>query len=604
MASDNLVVGSVVGNAIPVPASPSLHATVANAGPSAVYYKKEATVSSSSKEGELAKGESVTFGEGIHWFLAAEKKGARLFVTNVPEATTDMATQAELDTVHGLSPVLNVKDSVFGAKGDGATDDSTAIQAALNVAAAAGGIVFVPSGTYLIGTTLILNPDVTVMGSGPGASILKLKNGANTTVIKTANYGTTGSNDFAILELAIDGNNANNAAGHCLLIDGLRFELCSLHLHHAPEDNLNAQSTNVIADEDAAGGYESSVSHLKLYLAGRYNLNWNAQDGFLFDVMAICKDATSTKTNVLIGENAGICKMVNVHPWGQCKYAFDLKGSSMMVDCEAEGGVSANVLLEAEGISYLGGKVFADGSGHGKVGFLWPAGAGHNTTILGTRIKECVEGALVFTGNGEGSRVSALVELEAGKTAVLGAPDLNTVVLDISVRGGGTVGCAQPIRRFTPNSGDEILSGAKAGDTHNRYELSANGFMGWSSGALAPDVFLERSGAKVLKLTGRLQQTEGVEIPEALAERAEAAEFEASATRPTLVTGYVEVASATRTQLTISVAEVVVSQIGDSVTTAGTQKLPFTFLVPAGKKWKWNKVEGTVAVFKTSYTKL
>ena len=50
-----------------------------------------------------------------------------------------------------LQETVSVKD--FGAKGDGATNDSAAIQAAINaVSAANGGIVFVPTGVYNLGT--------------------------------------------------------------------------------------------------------------------------------------------------------------------------------------------------------------------------------------------------------------------------------------------------------------------------------------------------------------------------------------------------------------------------------------------------------------------
>ncbi|MDX2230533.1 MAG: glycosyl hydrolase family 28-related protein [Leptolyngbyaceae cyanobacterium bins.349] len=48
--------------------------------------------------------------------------------------------------------ILNVKD--FGAKGDGITDDTVAIQAALNAFPNGGRIVYLPNGTYLVSNTL------------------------------------------------------------------------------------------------------------------------------------------------------------------------------------------------------------------------------------------------------------------------------------------------------------------------------------------------------------------------------------------------------------------------------------------------------------------
>lgn len=65
-----------------------------------------------------------------------------------------------------ITPVYNVVG--YGANGDGVTNDSTAIQAAITAAALnGGGIVYFPSGTYLIGTTLAWTADnITLLGEG------------------------------------------------------------------------------------------------------------------------------------------------------------------------------------------------------------------------------------------------------------------------------------------------------------------------------------------------------------------------------------------------------------------------------------------------------
>ena len=54
------------------------------------------------------------------------------------------------------------------AKGDGATDDSAAIQAAIDTASLkpGGGIVFLPSGRYRITRTLFMWPGVRLFGTG------------------------------------------------------------------------------------------------------------------------------------------------------------------------------------------------------------------------------------------------------------------------------------------------------------------------------------------------------------------------------------------------------------------------------------------------------
>lgn len=71
-------------------------------------------------------------------------------------------------------PYYNVRQ--YGALGNGSTDDTAAIQAAV-AAASSGGIVFFPSGTYFVTTPLVLsNPNVQIMGCGIG-SIIQAKSG-------------------------------------------------------------------------------------------------------------------------------------------------------------------------------------------------------------------------------------------------------------------------------------------------------------------------------------------------------------------------------------------------------------------------------------------
>jgi hypothetical protein len=88
-----------------------------------------------------------------------------------------------------VAAAISVKD--FGAKGDGVTDDSVAIQNAFNSLGSNGGTIYFPAGTYMLGTShggtccypdgsliqnaLILNRNnVIITGDGTGVSILKL----------------------------------------------------------------------------------------------------------------------------------------------------------------------------------------------------------------------------------------------------------------------------------------------------------------------------------------------------------------------------------------------------------------------------------------------
>jgi hypothetical protein len=83
------------------------------------------------------------------------------------------------------------RDSVsvmdFGAVGDGVTDDSAAIQAAIDaVLSAGGGRVHVPAGSYVIGTSLKPKTGVLISGDGYGTQLIqKAANLWETTTLTT-----------------------------------------------------------------------------------------------------------------------------------------------------------------------------------------------------------------------------------------------------------------------------------------------------------------------------------------------------------------------------------------------------------------------------------
>ncbi|HYH49649.1 MAG TPA: glycosyl hydrolase family 28-related protein [Acidimicrobiia bacterium] len=75
---------------------------------------------------------------------------------------------------------FNVK--AYGAIGDGATDDTAAINAAVQAAnAAGGGTVYAPIGTYLLSSGLTLLERVILAGAGPYLTTFKLASGQTVT---------------------------------------------------------------------------------------------------------------------------------------------------------------------------------------------------------------------------------------------------------------------------------------------------------------------------------------------------------------------------------------------------------------------------------------
>lgn len=98
----------------------------------------------------------------------------------------------------------------FGADRTGTADSSAAFQATLNaIAAAGGGVMYIPFGNYLIGTGLTWSSahSLTVIGDGPGASNIRCNNGsASITYLSVTNSARFTMRDVSFL------NNVNSPA--------------------------------------------------------------------------------------------------------------------------------------------------------------------------------------------------------------------------------------------------------------------------------------------------------------------------------------------------------------------------------------------------------
>ena len=132
---------------------------------------------------------------------------------------------------------FNVKHLDFGATGDGTTDDTTAIQAAIDIAAVVGGAttpfvqvagtVFLPAGDYFIasGSSLDLKTGVRLIGAGIGVTTISHGGGSVPVVQLT---GGSGDQFFGVevTDLTIDGAGATSTRGILLqrAIRGSRIE--------------------------------------------------------------------------------------------------------------------------------------------------------------------------------------------------------------------------------------------------------------------------------------------------------------------------------------------------------------------------------------------
>lgn len=148
------------------------------------------------------------------------------------------------------SDIVSVKD--FGAVGDGVTDDTAAIQAAINARAVSGGTLLFPAGTYEISSTLNWQnttsadkPGISFVGEGRDSTIIKsyIANGPVLDIRGTKSFasGGTGSRFFnggGIYGIRFDGANATGTSD-AIFVQGWQYaEIVDCYITTFPRDGV------------------------------------------------------------------------------------------------------------------------------------------------------------------------------------------------------------------------------------------------------------------------------------------------------------------------------------------------------------------------------
>lgn len=175
-------------------------------------------------------------------------------------------TPANLNNISGL--VYNVKDPAYGAVGDGVTNDTAAIQAAIDAAASAGDTVWLPGAVYLVDSHITFATGVSICGS-------------NATIRASSSFGTgrpavlVGSavSNFKVSGVIVDANRGSNTGtpasgffGNCIQLDGCRnvvIERC--RAIEAPNHGIhvagNSQHVTIRANETENTGLSGIQLH-------------------------------------------------------------------------------------------------------------------------------------------------------------------------------------------------------------------------------------------------------------------------------------------------------------------------------------------------------
>jgi hypothetical protein len=209
---------------------------------------------------------------------------------------------------------INIKQ--YGAVGDGATDDTAAIQAAINALPNSGGSITAPVGTYKL-TAPLTTPTAMYagfrfIGSGWG-TVLSLSAGVNDYAIKFNTSTTNGLEGAEIAYLKIDCNGANQTAAsggihaygaYRCLFDHIWIHNpyeAGIHLEYGPGGAFGFQST--IRSCFIEGGQVSSGHGRGLWLN---NNDENVIEANLFQQ----NGGTSGTDNCHIRDESGLCTYI------------------------------------------------------------------------------------------------------------------------------------------------------------------------------------------------------------------------------------------------------------------------------------------------------
>jgi hypothetical protein len=181
-------------------AGASVSVTVTATGlPATIYSDNGSTVIAGSTVTADASGEYAFYAANGRYTLTISYAGY------VAEVRSDVVLFDPADAIP-----MNVTD--YGAKGDGVTNDTAAIQAAINAAQAANRTLYFASGTYRF-TTLTISANVHITGDEPSGTILRQISGTNANAVTIA---STVVQNPIIENLTIDGNRSGNSSGNGL----------------------------------------------------------------------------------------------------------------------------------------------------------------------------------------------------------------------------------------------------------------------------------------------------------------------------------------------------------------------------------------------------
>lgn len=224
----------------------------------------------------------------------------------------------------------------YGAKGDDATDDTAALQAAIDACATAGGgVVYVSPGTYRFSQLSLVAKNKVILRGAGSASILKWTFNAGAAAGSAITIGNASS--CRVEDLVLDGSLLTNPqvarGNHLLLLTGTAGSVIDTRIMRNTFQNLPASSGDAIHVIGVGANLVSRFwisrntvagSRYGVCLRQAYEYGW-VTENYLSggDTELACVASVDTNANALIIENNEI-----VHTSVTVRHAVQLEGGA------------------------------------------------------------------------------------------------------------------------------------------------------------------------------------------------------------------------------------------------------------------------------------
>lgn len=291
----------------------------------------------------------------------------------------------------GTLTTISVKN--YGAKGDGATDDTAALQAAINAVPSDGGTVVIPAGVYLISSSLVINTNNTsLVGVGAG-SCIRIANGALGIDALKIGDGSSTRAHCAVRNLLLDAQSQKTGGVGILLNKCFKIWLQDLLIDKqfrslqytnttevwlSSSDIRNSKEHGLFIDNDLTQGFDWYISDCVFDNPDVVNTGsgifWNGGETLVVTNCDVLRFSTGLHINPAAGRESRFGFFTNLIldtcSDNNVKVTNTGSGASVgftFTNCWSGTATNYGVLIDrpgaglVQGVRWVGGKVFHNG---------------------------------------------------------------------------------------------------------------------------------------------------------------------------------------------------------------------------------------------------